>query len=69
MNWQPIVGLLLLLYGAFCIFVGVTKKPAGIWEMKKIQTFIKVLGEKGTVIFFVIWGLAAACLGAWMFTL
>ena len=33
MNWQPLLGLVLVLYGAFCIFVGATKKPDNIWEM------------------------------------
>ena len=68
MNWQPLLGLVLVFYGAFCIFVGATKKPDNIWEMKKIQTFIKVLGEKGTVIFFIIWGAVAAGIGIWLFT-
>lgn len=34
--------------------------------MKKIQTFIKVLGDKGTDIFFVVFGLIAMGGGLWL---
>ena len=66
MNWKPILGLLSLIYGAFCIYIGI-KKPEKIWKMKKIQGFVKVLKEKGAVIFFIIWGAAFAVLGIWLF--
>jgi len=38
-------------------------KPGPIWRMGKIQGFVKLLGEKGTVIFFVIFALIAAGVG------
>lgn len=66
MNWKPLLGLLALIYGIFVIYVAI-KKPAKIWSMGKIQGFIKVLGEKGTVVFFIIWGIAFAALGIWLF--
>jgi len=68
MNWMPILGLLSAIYGAVCIYIGL-KKPEKIWQMKKIQAFVKVLKEKGTVIFFVIWGIAFLGLAIWLFTL
>ena len=44
MNWNPLVGLLALVYGALCLVWGV-KKPEKIWEMGKIKAIRKVLGE------------------------
>ncbi len=69
MNWYPLLGLLALAYAAFVIYIAATKKPESIWNMAKVQGFVKVLGEKGTVIFFFIWGIAFAALGVWLFTL
>lgn len=51
MNLWALLGLLLILYS--CVIVLITvKKPETIWNMAKVKFFIKVLGEKGTVIFF-----------------
>lgn len=69
MAWQPLVALLAFAYMAFVIYVGVTKKPDGIWNMGKVQTFIKLLGEKGTQIFFVIFGIAVGVLGILVLTI
>ncbi|MEX1308395.1 MAG: hypothetical protein AB1Z19_07700 [Eubacteriales bacterium] len=66
MNWNPLVGLLALVYGALCLFWGV-KKPEKIWEMGKIKMFRKVLGEKGTVILFFVFGVAAVGVALWLF--
>ncbi len=63
------LGFLALAYAALVIYLGATKKPAALWNMGKIQAFVKVLGEKGTVIFFYIFGAAVAVLGIWLFTL
>jgi len=69
MNWYPLLGLLALAYAVLCVYLGATKKPEALWKMGKIQTFVKVLGEKGAVIFFYIWGAVFAALGFWLFTL
>ncbi len=69
MNWYPLLGLLALAYAALVIYLGATKKPEVLWNMGKIQAFVKVLGEKGTVIFFYILGAGVAALGIWLFTL
>lgn len=59
MNYMALIGILLAIYGV--AVVGLTlKKPESIWQMKKIKLFIKVLGEKGTDIFFYIF--AAICI-------
>lgn len=60
-------GLALILYSLLVFFITV-KKPAKIWNMGKVRGFIKVLGEKGTVIFFYVWGLLALALGIWLMT-
>ncbi len=65
MGSMAIWGIVLLLYAAIVVLLAV-KKPASIWKMKKIQFFIKYLGESGTVIFFYAWALMAAGIGLWL---
>jgi len=60
------LGLLAFVYAAFVIFIAM-KQPPAIWNMKKIEAFKKVLGEKGTAIFFYIWALIFVGLGIWAF--
>jgi fatty acid desaturase len=59
------LGIALLVYGAFCIFAGLVKIPF-IWNLGKIEMFKKLLGETGTQIFFVVWGLIALGFGIWI---
>lgn len=66
MNWNPLVGLVLLVYGALCVFWGV-KKPEKLWEIGKIKAFRKALGEKGTVILFIVFGIIAIGFAIWFF--
>lgn len=65
MNMMPLLGILAILYAVMTFFVAV-KKPEKMWNMKKIESFKKVLGEKGTVIFFYIWGTGFVVLGIWL---
>lgn len=67
MNGLALLGILLLIYAVFIVFVTI-KKPDAIWNMSKIRGFKKVLGEKGTVIFFYVWALLAATVGIWLLT-
>lgn len=67
MKVMPLLGILFILYAVMCIFIAV-KKPPKMWDMKKIQGFRKALGDKGTVIFFCIWGLGFGALGVWLLT-
>lgn len=69
MLWQLILGLFLLVYGIFVFYIALTKKPDKIWNMGKIQGFVKILGEKGTVIFFIVWGVIALAVGIYLLTL
>jgi hypothetical protein len=68
MNWYPLLGLLALVYAGLVVFIAL-KKPEKIWNMGKIQLFIKVLGEKGTEIFFYVFAVVFLGLGIWLFTL
>ena len=67
MNGWALLGIVLIVYAVLIFFI-TFKKPKGIWEMAKIKAFRKVLGEKGTVIFFYIWGVLAIVLGIWLIT-
>lgn len=69
MNWYPLLGLLALAYAGLVFYLAAAQKPTAIWNMAKIQMFVKVLGEKGTVIFFYVWAVAFVVLGIWLFTL
>lgn len=66
MNIFPLLGLLAFAYAAIVVVIAI-KKPEKIWSMGKIQLFIKILGEKGTVIFFYIWAVIFVGLGIWAF--
>lgn len=65
MNTMALLGILAILYAVVCIYIAL-KKPLNIWNMKKIEFFRKSLGEKGTVIFFCIWGACFGVLGIWL---
>lgn len=53
-----LLAIILVVYGLFVLVVAIFK-PKAIWSMAKIQGFVKLLGETGTVVFFIIWALAA----------
>ena len=59
------LGLFLILYGIACLIIAIVK-PAKIWNLGKIQGFVKMLGDLGTVIFIAFWGLAALGFGIWL---
>jgi hypothetical protein len=65
MNGWALIGLLLIIYSVTVVFITV-KKPGNIWEMAKIKMFRKVLGEKGSEIFFYIFAAIAAVIGIWL---
>lgn len=65
MNGLALLGLFLIIYAGAIVLITV-KKPKAIWEMAKIKFFIKILGEKGTVIFFYVFAAIAAGFGIWL---
>lgn len=64
---MTILGIVCIAYAAMVIVLAIMK-PESIWKMKKIQWFEKVLGEKGTEIFFYVWALIFLVLGIWLLT-
>ena len=66
MNWNALWGTLLVVYAIVVVVLAITK-PEPVWKMKKIQTFEKILGEKGTIIFFYIFAAIACGFGLWFF--
>ncbi|NLY37437.1 MAG: hypothetical protein GX046_09415 [Tissierellia bacterium] len=65
MNGKALLGILAFIYAGFVFYV-TYKKPPMIWNMAKIKLFKKILGEKGTVVFFYTIGLLAVALGIWL---
>lgn len=68
MDGWALLGLVLIAYAAFVVYLNI-KKPEKIWDMAKIRMFRKLLGEKGTVIFFYIFAAVALGFGIWLLTL
>ena len=68
MKGWALLGLVLIAYAAFVVYLNI-KKPEKIWDMAKIRMFRKLLGEKGTVIFFYIFAAVALGFGIWLLTL
>lgn len=63
--YMSIWGILAILYAAAVVVIAVVK-PEKIWNMKKIEVFKKVLGDRGTEIFFYVWALMFLFLGVWL---
>lgn len=63
MTFLEVLAIVLIIYGVFCLYIGVTKMPA-IWKMKKLQIMQKMFGgETGLQIFIIVWGIAAIVVG------
>ena len=58
-------GIVAIVYAAAVVVIAVVK-PEKIWHMKKIELFKKVLGDRGTEIFFYVWALLFLFLGVWL---
>ena len=66
MDGYALLGILCFIY-AIALFFMALKKPEKIWQMAKIRMFVKVMGEKGTVIFFYVFAGLMIALGIWLF--
>lgn len=62
---MSIWGIVAIVYAAAVVVIAVVK-PDKIWNMKKIELFKKVLGDRGTEIFFYVWALIFLVLGVWL---
>lgn len=57
------LGIILIVYGMFCILIGLLKLPM-IWNMKKLQIMAKMFkGDRNLQIFVIVWGIAALVAG------
>ncbi|HSL85499.1 MAG TPA: hypothetical protein VK861_01030 [Bacteroidales bacterium] len=65
MDGLALLGLILIVYAGAVVFITL-KKPEQIWNMGKIRMFRKVLGDKGTDIFFIVFAIVAAAVGVWL---
>ena len=57
MDTLTIIAYALILYGVLTLYIAFAK-PKSIWNIGKIQGFVQLLTETGTVIFFSIVGIA-----------
>lgn len=62
---MSIWGIVAVVYALVVVVIAVVK-PEKIWNMKKIELFKKVLGDRGTEIFFYIWAFIFLVLGVWL---
>jgi len=60
-----ILGVVCLAYSALTLFIAFVK-PKPIWNLAKIQAFVRSFGEKGTVVFFSVWGLVVGSGGVYL---
>ncbi|SFN53325.1 hypothetical protein [Proteiniclasticum ruminis] len=65
MDGLALLGLILLVYAGAVVYITL-KKPEAIWNMAKIRVFRKLLGDRGTEIFFYLFALASAGFGIWL---
>ncbi|SDI93448.1 hypothetical protein [Proteiniclasticum ruminis] len=65
MDGLALIGLILLVYAGAVVYITL-KKPEAIWNMAKIRVFRKLLGDRGTEIFFYLFALASAGFGLWL---
>lgn len=65
MDTLTIIAYALILYGVFTLYIAYFK-PKTIWNIGKIQGFVQLLSEKGTVIFFSIVGVATIVGGVYL---
>ena len=65
MDTLTIIAYVLILYGIATILLAIFK-PKSIWNLGKIQGFVQLLSEKGTVIFFMVIGIATIVGGIYL---
>lgn len=65
MDTLTIIAYALILYGVFTLYIAYVK-PKAIWNLGKIQGFVQLLSEKGTVIFFTTVGLGTILGGVYI---
>jgi hypothetical protein len=59
---MQVLAIILIIYGIICIAIGLLRPPF-IMNMKKIKVIEKVMGKTGTIIFILVFGIAALVAG------
>ncbi len=60
---MEIFSIFLIVYGVFCIFIGLLKPPF-VWNMKKLQIMQKMFGgARNLQIFILVWGIVVLVIG------
>ena len=65
MDTLAIIAYALILYGILTLYIAFAR-PKAVWNIGKIQGFVQLLSEKGTVIFFSIVAVAAIAGGIFL---
>ena len=65
METLAIIAYALILYGILTLYIAFAR-PKAVWNIGKIQGFVQLLSEKGTVIFFSIVAVAAIAGGIFL---
>jgi len=60
--WGVVIGLLLIFYALFILYVSV-KRPELVWDTYKIKYFRRIFGEKGASVFLFICFVIIAIIG------
>ena len=68
MNIFPLLALLCFAYVGLVVWIAV-KKPDKLWNMGKVKAFRKVLGDRGTEIFFYVVAVIFVGVGIRLFTM
>jgi len=59
------LAIFLIVYG-IAVYLITAFKPKKIWNMGKIQGFVKIMGSAGTQVFFYVFGGASLGIGIWL---
>jgi hypothetical protein len=62
---MEILSFVLIIYGILVLYLTLSKSNL-LFNNPKTKMFFKMFGEKGTIIFFVIWGLIALGIGVYL---
>ena len=60
---MEILGIVLIIYGILCMYIALVKPPF-IWNLGKLKVMRKMMGDKGQLIFLLLWGVVAIVIGS-----
>lgn len=60
---MEILGIVLIIYGILCMYIAFIKPPF-IWNLGKLKVMRKMMGDRGLIIFLLLWGVSAIVIGS-----